>query len=274
MKNAAELGVGYTEPVPLGWPAVARPDGVAMSEDASVPRELSTWLDRSRWAKLAEILIAILGPATFLLTTAPMAHGDPLRFQALVWVTNGLMLALVWAGLRLRGQNWSHFGLRFARPTPRVVFRAVGVSLIVLAAAVLAFLVGAVVAANIFGVPEGPNTSGYGYMRGNLPMLLGALAAAYVMSSFGEEVFYRGFLIHRLAELAGGPRRWALAVVVSATVFGLAHFSWGPSGMIQTGFMGLALGVAYLRLEKNLWMTTLAHAYMDTILFVQMYLGG
>lgn len=253
---------------------VARQIGVLMSQAASLSRQLSTWLDRSRWAKLAEILVALLGPIVLLLTAAPIAHGDPLRFQALMWVTNGLMLAFVWAGLRVRGQNWSHFGLRFARPTPRVVLRAVGVSLLVLAIAVLGFLVGAVVAANIFGIPEGPNTSGYGYMRGNLPMLLSALAAAYVMSSFGEEVFYRGFLIHRLAELAEGPRRWALAVVGSATVFGLAHFSWGPSGMIQTGFMGLALGVAYLRLGKNLWLTILAHAYMDTILFVQMYLAG
>ena len=38
--------------------------------------------------------------------------------------------------------------------------------------------------------------------------------------------------------------------------------------------MGLALGIAYLRLKRNLWVTVLAHAYMDTILFVQMYLGG
>lgn len=59
----------------------------------------------------------------------------------------------------------------------------------------------------------------------------------------------------------------------SAALFGLAHFSWGPSGVIQTAFMGFALGAAYLRLGRNLWPTILAHAYMDTILFVQMYLG-
>ena len=94
------------------------------------------------------------------------------------------------------------------------------------------------------------------------------------MSSFGEEVFYRGFMIHRIAELTNAPWRWTVAVVGSAIVFGLAHFSWGPSGMVQTGFMGLALGAAYLKLGRNLWLTILAHMYMDTILFVQMYLGG
>jgi len=245
-----------------------------MSHDAPVAVRLGRWLDQSRLAKLSEITVALLGPAAFLLALAPTAGGDPLRFQSLVWVTNGLMLVLVWTGLRLRGQTWSHFGLHFAWPEPRSVFRALGISLSVLVVAVVAFLVGAVVAANIFGVPEGPDTSGYGYMSGNLPMLIGALAAAYVMSSFGEEVFYRGFLIHRIAELSTGRKPWASAVVGSAIVFGLAHFSWGPAGMVQTGFMGLALGAAYLRLGRNLWLTILAHAYMDTILFVQMYLRG
>lgn len=245
-----------------------------MLHHAPVAVRLGKWLDRSRFAKLSEITVALVGPAAFLLALAPTAGGDPFRFQSLVWVTNGLMLVLVWTGLRLRGQTWRHFGLHLARPKPRSVFRALGISLLVLVVAVVAFVVGAIVAANIFGVPEGPDTSGYAYMSGNLPMLIGGLAAAYVMSSFGEEVFYRGFLIHRIAELSTGRKPWVLAVVGSAIVFGLAHFSWGPSGMIQTGFMGLALGAAYLRLGRNLWLTILAHAYMDTILFVQMYLGS
>ena len=37
--------------------------------------------------------------------------------------------------------------------------------------------------------------------------------------------------------------------------------------------MGLALGMSYLLVKRNLWVTILAHAYMDTILMLQMYLG-
>jgi len=43
-------------------------------------------------------------------------------------------------------------------------------------------------------------------------------------------------------------------------------------GIAQTTFMGLALGVAYLVVRRNLWILVLAHAYMDTILMVQMYI--
>ncbi len=44
--------------------------------------------------------------------------------------------------------------------------------------------------------------------------------------------------------------------------------------MVETGFMGLALGMSYLMVKRNLWVTILAHAVMDTILMLQMYLGA
>ena len=48
---------------------------------------------------------------------------------------------------------------------------------------------------------------------------------------------------------------------------------WGVMGIMQTTFMGLALGISYLLVKRNLWVLILAHAYMDTVLMVQMYLG-
>jgi hypothetical protein len=62
-----------------------------------------------------------------------------------------------------------------------------------------------------------------------------------------------------------------VAVIINAIVFGLAHSEWNISGVAQTGCMGLAMGVSYLVVGRNLWVTILAHAYMDTILLVQMY---
>jgi hypothetical protein len=44
-------------------------------------------------------------------------------------------------------------------------------------------------------------------------------------------------------------------------------------GIVQTTFMGLALAASYLLVKRNLWVLVLAHAYIDTVLLVQMYLG-
>ena len=66
---------------------------------------------------------------------------------------------------------------------------------------------------------------------------------------------------------------WGTALVISAIVFGFAHFDWGVVGIVQTTFMGLALAASYLLVKRNLWVLILAHAYIDTLLLVQLYLG-
>lgn len=223
---------------------------------------------RSKPAQVGEIVALFV----VALAVIVLAGESPVASQGVAWVANVLMLVMVWLGLRLRGQGWAHFGLSFGGASRRIVGRAVVRSLVVFIAAVAAFLVGAVVMANVVGIPEGADMSGYNYLSGNLPMLILALVGVYIVSSFGEEVVYRAFLINRIAELGGGGKTaWRVAVLISAVVFGFAHYGWGASGIVQTGFMGLALGVSYIVVGRNLWVTILAHAYMDTILMVQMY---
>jgi membrane protease YdiL (CAAX protease family) len=77
-----------------------------------------------------------------------------------------------------------------------------------------------------------------------------------------------------LEELLGGGRgaTWS-AVLASSLIFGLAHFGWGIVGVVQTGFMGLALAGSFLLFGRKLWPLVLAHVYLDTILIVPMYFG-
>jgi membrane protease YdiL (CAAX protease family) len=228
----------------------------------------------SKPTQVGELVAVFVVAWAVIALAGPLAGENPVAGQGVVWVANILMLVTVWLGLRLRGQGWAHFGLRFRGASRRTVVRAVLVSIGVFVAAVAAFLVGTIVMANIVGIPEGADLSGYNYLSGNLPMLILALAGVYVVSSFGEEVIHRAFLINRIAELGGGGKTaWRVAVVTSSVVFGLVHYAWGVTGIVQTAFMGLALGVSYLVVGRNLWVTILAHAYMDTILMVQMYLA-
>ena len=227
---------------------------------------------RNKAAQVGEIVALFVVAIAVIGLVGPLAGENPIAGQGVVWVANVLMLVTVWLGLRLRGQGWAHFGLSFRGASRRIVVRAVLVSLVVFIAAIAAFVMGAIVMANIVGIPEGADMSGYNYLSGNLPMLILALVAVYIVSSFGEEVIYRAFLINRIAELGGGGKAaWRVAVLISSVVFGFAHYGWGASGIVQTGFMGLALGVSYLVVGRNLWVTILAHAYMDTILMVQMF---
>jgi uncharacterized protein len=59
-----------------------------------------------------------------------------------------------------------------------------------------------------------------------------------------EEIFYRGFVIERLTELA--RFRW-LAALISLTAFSLAHLnSWGWTQVMIAGFGGAVLTGLYL----------------------------
>ena len=226
-------------------------------------------------AKIGEMAVLFAVPLVFIVGVVPFVGENPLAIHGVVWIANVVMLLIVWQGLRLRGEGWEHLGLRFGVPKASVVVRAAGLSIVVLVGALAGFVVGAIVGANMFGMPEQADMSEYNYLAGNLPMLLLALVGVYIVSSFGEEVVYRGFLIMRIEELRPGSRHIRkIGLLVSAVVFGLAHYTWGPAGVVQTTFMGLALGIAYLAVGRNLWINVLAHAYADTILLVQQYLAA
>lgn len=227
----------------------------------------------NRTANAVQILLVFLVAFSIVVAGWRLVGADPFARQAVVWVANVGMLVTLWLGLRVRGQGWEHLGLAFRVGRPRALARAVLQSIAVLVAALVAFVAGSMLPVSA-AVPGQADMSGYEYLHGNLPMLLVALAAVYVVSSFGEEVVYRGFLMTRLAEMGKETRlAWSAAAVTSAIVFGLAHFDWGVVGMVQTAFMGLALAVSYLVVRRNLWVLVLAHAYIDTLLLVQMYIG-
>jgi membrane protease YdiL (CAAX protease family) len=241
-----------------------------------------TWVDglghallENKLAQIGELMAVFVIALAVIIGAGSLVGENPLARHGVVSVAILLMMFIIWIGLRLRGQNWHHFGLTFGHVSLHTIIRSVLLSFVVFVAAVAAFVVGAVVMANIVGKPEGADMSSYDYLQGNLPMLILVLVSVYVTASFGEEVIYRGFLINRIAELgSGGKAAWRLAVVISSIVFGLIHYDWGIAGMVQTGFMGLALGVSYVVVRRNLWVTILAHGYMDTILILQMYFAA
>ncbi len=229
----------------------------------------------SKAAQAGEIAVLFLVPITIITAVQLLSGGNPGPQQLAIPVAILLMIAFVWLGLRLRGQTWAHFGLTFRWGTRKSVVRTFLQSLAVLACTLALFVAAAIVMQSIIAQPEEADMSGYNSLQGNLPALAVMLLGSYITASFGEEVIYRAFLMNRIAELGSGSRAaWAWAVVLSSLAFGAAHYTWGLAGMVQTTFMGLALGVSYLVVGRNLWVTILAHGYMDTLLMLQMYFGA
>jgi membrane protease YdiL (CAAX protease family) len=180
--------------------------------------------------------------------------------------------------LRRRGEGWSAFGL--------IPLKGVKAKLMVLPQALLVFgFFAAAVASALFGgealgwdfmkdVPGGVEER-WGDVEGNLPMFLLWLGIVWTAAGFGEEMFFRGFLVSRtMALFRGVPFAAVFAVLIPAFLFGLGHFYYqGLRGLVTTTAIGIAFGAAFLLLKRNLWPIVLVHGIVDTINFTVVYLG-
>ena len=203
---------------------------------------------------------------------------DPLFWRFAGPVSLIATLACLAIYLHRRGEGWSSVGL--------APLRGLRAKLLILPQAMLVFaFFAAAVAAVLHGadalgwtfmktVPQGVEDR-WGDVQGSLPMLLLWLGIVWTAAAFGEEMFFRGFLITRASALFRGvPLASAFAVLLPALLFGLGHFYYqGLRGLVMTTAIGIAFGAAFLLLKRNLWPLVLVHGVIDTINFIALYLG-
>ena len=169
----------------------------------------------SKVLKVSELVVVFVVGLSVIICGSAMFGDSMAIYLGSIWAANLLMLAIAYLGLRWRGQSWAHFGLATHIGGWRSIIQAVLQSIPVFVLAVAAFVAGAILMANLFGMPEGADTSRYEYLQGNLGLILLALASVYVVSAFAEEVIYRAFLITRITELFGGGNREAQSMWLS-----------------------------------------------------------
>jgi membrane protease YdiL (CAAX protease family) len=119
------------------------------------------------------------------------------------------------------------------------------------------------------------NLSAFGDLPGNLPRYLVLLIPiGWGTAAFGEELIYRGFITHRLAEALGNTKIAETAAMLGqAALFGLAHAYLGPRGMLNAGALGLAFGIVYRLNGRNLWPLFIAHGLVDSVGITAIYFG-
>lgn len=175
-------------------------------------------------------------------------------------MTPSLLLAIVilaWG--RATRKPWSDFGLARTSLIVVALGAVFGAALKLVLKAIVLPLLG-----------TSPVNAHYHYLVGNTGALPGMLFTIILGAGFGEEVVFRGFLFDRVRRF-GGPL-W-VAVVVSATLFGLAHLSdQGTDGAVQAAIVGLVIGTIYAR-TKNLWPCVAAHIAFDLVALAIIYFG-
>lgn len=117
--------------------------------------------------------------------------------------------------------------------------------------------------------------SAFESLHGNVINLLVILSITWAIAAFGEEFFFRGYIMNRLAHLLGNNNTsWIIATILSSIVFGIVHAYQGISGIITTGMVGLILALAFYQNKNNLWAGILAHGIYDTYGLTMIYYGN
>lgn len=183
-----------------------------------------------------------------------------------------VIVVLLW--VKLRGETWASFGLVKAASWWRVA--GLGVLLFIFIVVYSATVGPALSKAVADFTGTSPTLGGeyFASMKGNLSLFLLLLPFTWLFAAFGEEFFYRGYLMTRFAQFMGeGRLAWTIALLAQAAIFGAAHAYQGPAGMVGTAIMGLISGVATLLWQRNLWPAIIAHGLTDTLGFTLIYLG-
>ena len=131
------------------------------------------------------------------------------------------------------------------------------------------FLLGSVVALGTFlGV------AGWQYL-GRVPQVLPLLPIVVLLASlnaFNEELVYRAALLAPLHMVIGDRQ----AIYLSATLFGLAHYTgvpYGVTGVLMATFLGWALGKSMIETKGFVWAWSI-HFVMDVMIFCLMAVGS
>ncbi len=171
------------------------------------------------------------------------------------------LLVLVWA-------NWSEtpwHEIGYVRPRSWLASLLIGVTFGV----ALKLLMKSVVMP-LLGAP--PVNGPYHYLAGNQAAIPATLFLLTAGAGFGEETVFRGYMFERLGKLLGSSTAAkAMTVVLTAILFGSAHYAvQGVAGMEQATITGLLFGAVFA-VTGRLWMLMCAHAAFDLTAYAMIY---
>ena len=155
------------------------------------------------------------------------------------------LAALAW--VRLSGETWAEYGLKGMKDRRRLFVASLFLIFTVLAYSILVAPLVDTFVINRFGGSPTQAADTFKDVVGNLPLFLFVQPFIWIFAAFGEEFFYRGFLMTKIARAFGrGRGAWVAAALIQACVFGLAHSYQGPAGVVGTGVAGLIYGFGTL----------------------------
>jgi membrane protease YdiL (CAAX protease family) len=214
---------------------------------------------------LQQIVAEILTNPFFIVETIILTTFIIILFGGIGFIF-GLVISLLtlWASK----WNWTYFGLGKVNLVHAIKFAFLFTLIIILINdIILSPLIESYLNSDI-------DLNAFDSLKGNSSTLIIYLLLVWTLIAFGEEFFFRGYLMNRLNDLLRSIKYpWLVSALLSSIVFGLAHSYQGISGMISTGIVGLILAISFYKNQQNLLVNILCHGIYDTYGLLMIYFG-
>ena len=225
----------------------------------------------SRAQTMRDILI-VGSPIILMGIVGNLVGGATLTGGAIVNVGYVSMILVGAKLLQNQGSNWRQIGLRKPRSWLRTVLLGIAASFgaVVLFVAVQGVTAGLLSALGM--APSELDQSRFNPIVGNLPRFGLMVVLAWTTIAFGEELFFRAFLITRMVD--SSIMRPRSAILIAGIIFGAVHFAEGPVGILANASFGVFFGWAFVRSSRNLWITIIGHGLINTLRFALLFAGA
>ncbi|EZH75708.1 hypothetical protein ATO12_02645 [Aquimarina atlantica] len=178
------------------------------------------------------------------------------------------LLVATWQ-MRRRGITWKSLGL--IRPKSiTITFLKAGIITAIIIGVLLIFNLiqdSFLVVKESNEAVKGTNT-GYSLRNGDYGYFFSVILFVWLQSAL-EELLERGFLITWIEGLFSNLKfRTAIAIIIQACIWGFRHSYDISERSISVALIGIIMGIAYVKLDRNLWPVIIAHCTMNTMSMV------
>lgn len=179
--------------------------------------------------------------------------------------------------MKLRRRNWTELGTKLPRGGKEWMI-AIGITAGIVASVAVSIPTIIIPVIELLSRSMPAHTGGdhFSFFYGK-PLVFATymLIVVWGGAAFGEELFSRGLMMNRIAELFGSTKTaWAIALIGQSIFFGVAHAYQGAAGMVMTGWVGFVFGVFYLLGGRRLWPLFIAHGLINTKSLTELYLAN
>ncbi|MCT4629050.1 CPBP family intramembrane glutamic endopeptidase [Winogradskyella sp.] len=223
-----------------------------------MPKAIQT-SNQKRYTLDLIIYIAIM----FLIreTSIPNTH-----YLVTGFLYSGTTLIVASLMMKRRGVTWKSLGLRRPKSIKKTLLSALVIFITVIATFLIFNIIQDqfAVAKDSSEAAKGTIT-GYSLSNGDYAYVFSVIVFVWLQSAL-EELLERGFLITWVEGVLSNVKlRTAIAIVFQACIWGFRHSYDISERSISVALVGIVMGIAYVKLDRNLWPVIIAHSAMNTM---------